>query len=692
MPNLVFELGCEELPAHGVARAAQDLKDAVTSRLHDAGLTYSEAKTLCTPRRLILSIIGLPAEQSDQMIEQRGPSESAAFNPDKTPSKALEGFCRGQGIDPNEVELREGYVWVSKRIVGKETQEVLATILPEAVRALTFDKSMRWGEARMRFARPIRWIVAVLDGNIVSFDIEGVAATNLSRGHRFLSPETFPVTTFDQFVSDLRTRSVEPDPAEREKAIREQAAQVAEGIPNLPEALVQENVFLTEWPIAHQGRFNESFMGLPDAVLITAMAKHQRFFPVFDQKSKVTNAFVSIRNSGDEDAVRQGNEWVLNARFNDAQFFFDEDKSKSLDDFLQLTGRMLFQDKLGTVLDRSARLESLAKIIATTTGADQLEQDAAAIAGKYAKADLATGLVGELSSLQGIIGGEYARREGLPEQSCWAIATQYDLAKNHTITTPESRTAIRLLLADQIDKLTGFLGLGIVPKGSSDPFGLRRAATQIIEAVWLWPQPFPGLQELFQASAGLYKNQSVELAADQIITSLTEIFLGRYEALMSDLKHDVFEAAVSSSSVQELLQPKLIRTRAQTMAVLDKDHALVQTMTRPLNILSAAEKKGDLTLPEALHPESLQSESGILLAEKVGSASLEIHHALRREEPAVAAAELEKLSGSIHQFFEETMIMDDDPTVRAHRLKLVQETTEAIRQVGDFTKIVIEGD
>ncbi len=690
MPNLVFELGCEELPASFVARASQDLEREVCARLSEMGVDFGEVRSLCTPRRLILGVFELPSQQPDKTVELRGPSESAAYQ-NGVASKALEGFCRGQGVDVGGVEVREGYVWVTRSEIGMPVGEVLAKILPDAVRSLTFDKTMRWGQSRMRFARPIRWILAVFDGGTVPFDIEGVQAGDCSRGHRFDYPEAFQALTFDDLIGGLRARNVEPDPVVREARIREQAIQVSSGVPDLPSKLVEENVFLTEWPTAHEGEYSLSFSGLPEPVLVTAMAKHERFFPVRSQSGELLNKFVSIRNSGEEDSVRAGNEWVLNARFNDAQFFYDEDRKRTMSEFLDLTERMLFQEKLGTIRQRAGRLSVLAMEVAKITGADANETECAQKAGLYCKADLSAGLVGELNSLQGVIGGVYAKREGLGDSVSWAIGSQYDHSLNHNPVDANGRTALRLIFADHLDKLVGFLGIGILPKGSSDPFGLRRSATVLIESAWYWSGLIPSFSEMIALAVAGYADQGIELDAEDIRTKLSSIFVGRYEALMADLKHDVFAAAVESATQEQLLNPKLIRTRAQALAVLDSDHALVQTMTRPINILAAAQKKADFELPDALNIESLNSGSGVLLAERVSSASTVVHQSLVNGDSEILVSELKKLSGSIHQFFEETMIMDEDRNIRSHRLKLVSETAEVLLSVGDFTKIVIEG-
>lgn len=686
MVDFLFELGCEELPAGSVARASADLERLVLGELGDAGLSWTGVERYATPRRLILSVTGLPEGQADSVVEKRGPAEGSAFHADGMPTKALEGFCRGAGVDPGSVEVRDGYVWVRQEVKGRLTGDLLAEVLPKAIRGLTFDKTMRWGSSRMRFARPIRWILAVLGGDVVSFDIEGVASGRFSRGHRFDFPEPFEALTLDGLLRELRARHVEPDAEVRRARILEQAKAVAWGTPDLPEGLVDENVFLTEWPTAHEGSFDPGYLDLPEPVLVTAMAKHERFFPVRGEDGRLVNTFVSIRNSGEEASVKAGNEWVLNARFNDARFFFEEDQRKSLDDFLAATERMLFQDKLGTVRQRADRLADLTGFLIREAGGSEEEVAEGSRAARYAKADLATGLVSELSSLQGVIGGAYAEREGFSARSARAIGVQYK---------PEAAAgdlvSETLVAADQTDKLAGFLGLGLVPKGSSDPFGLRRCATVLIELAWEGSSAM-GYEAAFEKALALYAGQGMDLDGVAVRQQSAELFRSRYEALMPDLAPDVFEAAVGAAPDAVLLEPKTVRARAQAMAVLDKDATLVVTLRRPLTILASAERKGALDLPDALSPEALDSDSGVALASAMVKASREVHHGLRREEPALVAQELRDLAGFVHDFFEGTMIMAEDPQVRTHRLKLVAETAAVILSVGDFTRIVLEGE
>ncbi|MBV6457788.1 MAG: Glycine--tRNA ligase beta subunit [Fimbriimonadaceae bacterium] len=687
MPELLFELGCEELPASAVERAFSQLADEIIRRLEECGLSTGEVRRMGTPRRLIIGISDVQDRQPDSTKDFRGPGIAAAFDAEGNPTKALEGFCRGKGVDVREVRREGDYVWVTKTLLGKPTGELLAQILPDAVRSLTFDKTMRWGAARMRFARPIRWILATFGGELVPFEIEGVQSGLASRGHRFNAPATFVAKTFDDLVAGLRERSVEPDHERRRTRIVELAGAVASGTPDLTEALVDENVFLTEWPTAIEGEFKAEFMALPDAVLITAMAKHERFFPVRDGSGKLTNRFVSIRNGGVDDVVRAGNAWVLNARFNDAKFFFDEDKEKSLDDFLAMTDRMLFQEKLGTVRQRADRLAELAALVAQQMGSSADEVEWARQAGLYAKADLTTGLVSELASLQGVIGGEYARREGFPEPVCHAIACQYDADK------ATSNIDHALIVADQIDKLVGYLGIGLEPSGSSDPFGLRRAVTILIEGAWRRTgHRLSGYYGLIEPATSFYGGLLPADAAKDVTERLVRIFRSRYEAMLDGEPYDCVNAAITTPDAAVILNPQVVLYRLATMKRIKDDVSAVQTASRPLNILDAAITKGQYSAIEGLDVDRgrLSSDEGYKLLDTL----IHVGPRLDSAEEALAADQalqvLLDLKQPIHEFFEKTMVMAEDPDTRRARLSLVDMTCRQLERIGNFRELVIE--
>lgn len=695
MPELLLELGCEELPATAVRRAYTDLLNGLTTLLQESGVLVGSGSALGTPRRLIVAFPDLLDRQPDVTKEQRGPALKAAFDDDGNPTKALLGFCRSQGVDVADLRKDEQYVWVTKTVAGLPTAELLSELLPKAIRGLNFDKTMRWGAGRMRFARPIRWILAAFDGQAVPFDVEGVPSGLESRGHRFYAPAPFEATSFDTLISGLRERKVEPDADRRRETILTGSRQVAQGTPDLPDALVDENTFLTEWPVAIQGTFREEFQSLPDPVLVTAMAKHEKMFPVRDADGALTNRFVFIRNSGEDDAVRAGCEWVLNARFNDAKFFFDEDAKSTMDDFLAKAETIVFQEKLGSVRRRADRLSRLAEIVAKATGADEEETAFARQAGLYAKADLSSGLVGELTSLQGIIGGEYAKREGFPAAVCAAIAGQYDPAKNAHPATPEARTATRLVIADQLDKLAGYLGLGLEPSGSSDPYALRRAATILIEAAWGWPGRMPAYADLFESALGLYAEDGVELNATVARAALYGLFASRYASLLPEVRYDLLDAAILDPGIPETTAPQTVRFRANLLTELSQDVVFVQTATRPLNIVMAARKKGieyghDDPFGRLEH-SALESAEGLELLQALDAQRETLATAAQAENREEVVRLLRALQEPINRFFDTTMVMADQPDVRYARLTLLHAASLQLLTAGDFSKIVIEG-
>lgn len=688
MPELLLEVGCEELPATFVRKAYTDLAQKLSLRLQELGVGGGEPRALGTPRRLIVAIADVAERQADSIKPMRGPGLKAAYDAEGKPTGALLGFLRGQGVELDAVRDDGTYIWVDKQITGRPTAELLAEELPAAIRGLSFEKSMRWGASRMRFARPLRWLLATFDGQVVPFEIEGVTSGGESRGHRFYSPAPFGATTFDGLLEGLRSRKVEPDPAIRRKMVEEGALAVAApGVPDLPESLVEENTFLTEWPTPIQGEFKSSFSGLPEPVLVTAMAKHEKMFPV-RENGALTNRFVFVRNSGVDDTVRAGAEWVLNARFNDAKFFAEGDAGLTLSGFLDKTEGILFSERLGTVRSRAARLSKLAELAARFTGADDAEASLAAQAGLYAKADLATGLVSELASLQGIIGGEYARREGMPEPVAFAIGHQYDPSSIGAPTTVETRTAWRLVIADALDKLAGYLGLGLAPTGSSDPYALRRAATQLAEAAWSWPSALGGYDSLFDDALSLY--DGVELDARAAKASLHELFANRYPSLLSDVRHDILESAITDGP--EATRPQGVRFRARLMTKLVTEHpAFVVTATRPLNLVRSAAKKGmEYGLDNPLGRSefgALESAEGLELLSELSKREVPLLEAVDREDVDAAAKLLLELEAPINLFLDGTMILVDNEDVRYARLTLLWGTSTLLLQAGDFAKL-----
>lgn len=677
MPELLVEIGVEELPASMVKSAAEQLFSALSVRIAESELGGNEGIWMATPRRLIACVDSIAGKQPDKTIEKRGPAANAAFGPDGAALPPLNGFCKSLAIEPAEVEIRGDYVWANIDVRGKRAAVVLSQIIPEAIRTISFEKTMRWGAGKMRFSRPIRWLIALLDGEVVSFEMEGVKSGNLSYGHRFLAPASFEVKSFRDLEVRLRERFVEPDPAQR-------AAKIKSASESDDKDLIEENVYLTEWPIPVRGHFREDFLELPKPVLVTAMAKHEKFFPVLNATGRISNEFVSITNGGEPETVRRGNEWVLNARFNDAKFFFDEDRRHSLAEFLEKTQRILFQEKLGTVRMRAERISQLAATIASQALLPAEEIENCKLAGMYCKADLSTGLVNELPSLQGKIGGEYAKRENFPDAVCWAISSHYEPGMSPDC--EGARAALIAMCADQSDRLAGFLGIGESPSGSSDPYGLRRAATLLIEAQIGWNAEKMGIATWILHATQLYRAQNIDLADESaILAQLRELLESRYAAILSDVPHDARQAAFETVWDE---RSDRFAMRARMIAALADDIRFVRTAKRPANIVQAAKKKG-IHFGEV--DESLfETDEEKTLFKDVRRFKGEIMQRPLDAQEDVAA--LRTLASPIDKFFDEVMVMVDDEVMRNNRLALLAEADALFRKIGDFSKIVIEGE
>jgi len=644
-----------------------------------------------TPRRLIVSIEGVAERQPDRQVERRGPSKSAAFDAAGNPTKALEGFCRGVGVKPADVEVRDDYVWASKLEVGMSAVEVLGPGLVDAIRQIPFDKTMRWGVGRTRFARPIRWIVALIGGEVIELAVEGVAAGNESRGHRFLSRGPFVVTGWDDLLQKLRERFVEPEPEARRERIVSGAMAAARGTPLMMEDLVEENVYLTEWPTAVAGEFREEFLALPRPVLIAAMAHYQRFFPVESAPGELTSRFISISNGGDEATVRQGNEWVLNARFNDAKFFYDEDQRHTIDEFLLRTERIVFQEKLGTVRQRADRIARMAALLAGQADLDDETAEHARRAGLYAKADLSTGLVSELPSLQGQIGAEYACREGFPESICRAIERHY--APDATSEEEGERLATLVMCADQSDRLAGYLGIGELPSGSKDPFGLRRSVAMLVEAQMSWPFAKVGIADWVVAASEGYAEQGIELSDPlSLQMGVKEILEGRYEHIFSGLPHDALDAAWAVAWHEPSHR---FAARVRFLSDISGDTDFIRLAKRAGNIVDAARKKGIEVAgsrEEArVSVDLFESEAEVVLYEQTLIAEEQMD-ALPVDAFAEQTEVLRALKPHIETFFDDVMVMTDDTERRDNRLALLSRIDQLARTVADFSRFVIEGE
>lgn len=666
-----------------MAGALEQFKELIVQTLQELRLSCERVDTYGTPRRLIAIGNQVATNQAPTTKETRGPAKSACFDAQGQPTQAFLGFCRGQGIQPDQAEFRTlgdaEYAFAVKQDAGLPAIEALAKALPDKILSMTFPKTLRWGEGNIRFARPVRWIVALFGNQVIDFEIAGARSGRLSRGHRFARPEEFEAAAPTEFLAQLKTKGVIADPKQREETIQRASKEAAERINGnllLDDDLLEENVYLTENPQPILCEFDREFLALPRACLVSAMRKHEKFIPIEDRQGRLMPNFVSVTNGGDPDTVKKGNEWVMMARFNDAKFFFEEDRKRNLRDFLPDLERILYQQKLGTIADKVRRMEKIAQQFA------QLPQGIAA----FCKADLATQMVMEFPDLQGAIGREYALLDGIDPAIAQAIEEHYRPRYSLDV-LPDSALGAALAVADKIDALVGYVGLGFMPKGSTDPYGLKRAANGCVELLAAHPD-FPVLSQLSQWAYEAYQEQGVELKPfEQLYTDLQSLFYARLDAFLQEIgiRYDIARAVLNGDEapVNDYIQ------RAEVLQSFGGPdfEARVQTATRPANILSAALKKGiaidaDLTKVDASlfeHPteralhESLQSMP-------------------KTEDPEELWEALRKLEEPINALFDAVMVMDEDAHKRDNRLTLLACADRLYRRLADFTQIVLEGE
>ncbi|MCS6923882.1 MAG: glycine--tRNA ligase subunit beta, partial [Fimbriimonadales bacterium] len=695
-----LEIGCEEMPAAFMRDTLAQLKERLEELLRELRLEFGAVRTLGTPRRLIALASAVATRQTPEERIVRGPARRACFDAQGNPTPALIGFARSRGVEPDAVLFQETpqgeYAYVREYDAGQPAVQVLAEGLPKMILSMTFPKTLRWGHRKMRFGRPIRWIVALLGQELIPFELEGIPSGNQSRGHRFLAPEPFVVESPEAFLEQLRAAHVIADPEERAQIITDGAHRLAATLgarPVMEPDLLEENVFLVEYPYLLLGQFPEAFLRLPAPVLVSAMKKHEKFFPVVSAENALMPNFISVYNNGDPDKVREGNEWVLVARFNDAAFFFDEDRKQPLEAFVPALERMLYQQKLGTVLDKVHRLMHLAERLANALDWDAAQREQLLRAAYLCKADLATQMVMEFPDLQGVIGGEYARLSGEDERVATAIAEHY--APRHAGDPPPASPLGRALaVLDRIDALVGYVGLGYLPKGSSDPFGLRRAAASVVEILQHEPD-YPTLAELVQRAHDEYREQRAPLKPlIAVQADLRTLFYSRIEALLEEqgVRYDLIRATLGGGwddSVYGFVRrAHLLQQQAASPEFLP----LVQTATRPANILAAAEKKGIKAVA------SLEQVDGTLFEHETESA---LYEALSRATPRFEALyykhdydaiyqELHALAPAVNALFDGVMVMTDDAPRRQNRLNLLACANRLFLALADFTQVVQE--
>ena len=680
--DLLLEIGTEEIPAHVMPRLLDDLQRLAGEMFAERRLSYGGLRTLGTPRRTALIVTGLAERQADVSTETRGPSIAIAFDAQGNPTKAGAGFARGQGIDPSALIQRDGYVYASVHEKGAETAQILAELLPALIRALPLPNSMRWGDLDFRFIRPIRWLVALYGTEVVPFTLANVASGNTSRGHRTLAPADFVISSAADYETACEAAFIIADPVRRRALITEQitaTAKAAGGTAEITPDLLEEVLYLVEYPTALSGSFEEKYLALPAEAVITPMRDHQRYFPVKAADGSLRPVFITVRNGGKAhlDMVAHGNERVLRARLADAQFFFDEDRKKSLAEHREKLKTVVFQQGLGSMYEKTERLQTLAAAVAEDIAAADDARFAvlavdAARAAELSKADLVTGMVMEFTELQGVMGREYALLDGeKPEVAC-AIDEQY-MPRFAGDTLPQSDLGFALSVADKIDNIVGTFSRGKIPTGSQDPFALRRQALGLV-LMLIEHESGLLLSDLIDEACDLYGLD--EAAREKMQTDVAEFIRLRLRNVLTErgVRYDVQEAVLAD--VDFVADVPVRAAYAARLLALDGAEALVQSFVRVGNI---ARDTASGTVDAALF--AAEQEGALLSAYE--------HAAALHAEGADTLAADQVLAAAIDAFFDAVMVMDKDERVRANRLALLKTVDDYLLETADYSKIVL---
>lgn len=682
MAELLLELFGEEIPARMQARAADDLKRLVRAGLEAAELPVEAVEAHVTPRRLILHVTGLPLAQPDVREEKRGPKVDA-------PEKAIEGFLRGNGVSRDQCEERDlpkgRFLFAIVERQGRPTGDVLAEILPSSLTDLPWPKSMRWGTGNTRWVRPLHSIIALFDGAVVPLSFAGIESGNQTRGHRFHAPETITVTNFADYREKLAAAKVVIDAAERRRRIAIGAGQLAQaaGLELVADdGLVAEIAGLVEWPVPMLGNFDRRFLDVPAEVLVTTMKVNQKYLSLRDGDGNLAPNFITVANLEAQDSGKQiiaGNEYVLTARLADAEFFWTQDKKKSLESRLPALDDMVFHAKLGSVREKVGRLEKLAAALARfVPGADG---EKAGRAAHLCKADLVSDMVYEFPEVQGVMGRYYALNDGEGEDVADAILQHYSPA-GPSDDCPTAPTAVCLALADKLDILVGFWAIDEKPTGSRDPFALRRAALGVIRMVLENELRLP-LRAAFAVAMDGYV---LDTAPDG---SLLDFFADRLKVHLrgQGVRHDLIQAVFALGGEDDLVR-LIARVEALDGFLGSEDGAnLLVAYRRAANILRIEEKKDGVAHDGAVDASLLQQTEETALSGALAQAVEQIDGALADEDFARAMTAMAALRQPVDQFFDAVTVNTDETALRDNRLRLLSGIRATLHKVADFSEI-----
>jgi glycyl-tRNA synthetase beta chain len=683
--ELLFEIGTEEIPSAYIPPAMEDLRTVAGRLLQEHRLRFATIRSLATPRRLALVVEGLAERQADARREVVGPTKAAAFDAEGKPTRAAEGFARAQGVPVDRLQLRAldrgEYVVAVQEERGAPTPEVLLALLPKLITSLPFPKFMRWGQGTFRFVRPIRWLLCLYGGKVVPVTIEGLKADAKTYGHRFLSPRGVRVRGFQDYLEKLEEKFVIVDPGRRRELIRKLATDAAAAVKGqaiLDDELVETVTHLVEFPTVICGSFKREYLELPREVIITPMRKHQRYFPVVDAGGSLLPHFVAISNmrAKDVELIRQGNERVLRARLNDAEFFYRDDRKLPLAERVPHLTHLIFQEKLGTMHDKVQRIGRLAARIA-----DRVDPACRGVAERAAflcKADLVTTMVKEFPSLQGIMGREYARLSGEPAEVCQAIEEHY-LPRFAGDALAGSNAGAVVGLADRLDSIVGCFGVGLMPTGSEDPYALRRAAQGVVLTVLHrnFRAPLGAMVEDAREGFGGRLTQNVEKVRRDVLDFLR----GRTQALLVDrgLPADVVESALSAGC-EDLMDAA---RRAGALAVMRREADFGELSAAFKRVVGIVPKGFDRPVDVTHLVEGAERA----LYAQVMTLKSEVDALVAVQDYLGALQRIAALKPMVDMFFEEVLVIGPDEGLTQNRFALLKAVWSLFARIADFTKL-----
>ena len=679
--DLLFEIGAEEIPAGFMPNILGQLKQLAETKLNDAHLPFESIATYGTPRRLALIVKGLADTSAEISERHKGPSASIAYDADGNATKAAIGFARGKGLDVADLVVEDGYIYAETKTAGVPAKDIVTDMLPQLITGLNFPKSMHWGNLDAKFVRPVRWLVALLDEEVIPVEFATVKSGNVTRGHRFLGADEITIKNAASYVDTLKENFVMVDQDARRELISKQLHDMAAS-KNASivwdDDLLEEINYLVEWPTALCGGFEESYLALPDAAIITPMKDHQRYFPLVDQNGKLLPMFLTVRNGSDHsiEVVQAGNERVLRARLDDAKFFFNEDRKKPLIDRQDGLTKIVFQEGLGNLADKTERLLKLGRVFGEECG---LHEDAAVVlerATELAKTDLTTGMVTEFTELQGVMGKEYALLDGESPEVAEAIFEQY-LPRFAGDVLPQTEAGKVLSIIDKVDNIVATFSRGLIPTGSQDPYALRRQTIGILN-ILLGSEWNISLRPIFKSSMELLNVPAEK--QDELLGQVEEFFTLRLKNIFLDreVPHHVIDLLLSNNELSVADAEGLVNALLANR--IDENVELVQAYTRMYNLVKDVEYTG-------VNSDLLKEDAEKALFEAASKASEASLAAWEANDYAAVVAVPATLVPAINKFFEDVMVMDKDEAIKANRLQLVRLAYSVMAIIGDISAL-----